>query len=71
MKKKSTKKIKSDKLKKLFNKHLEALDKIERAARFPIENPSIIILENSDWQIQKHESKNYPGAASFFLSAHI
>jgi len=56
--------------KSLLKRHPTALDRINRVKRFPIQEPTQILVETTDWHLQPNDlCKRYPGAASFMLAA--
>jgi hypothetical protein len=69
MKKKTEHTLQEASLEKLLKRHLGAAERIAQAGRFPLQEPVEIIVETTDWQMDRHSSKKYPGAASFILAS--
>jgi hypothetical protein len=51
----------------LLKRHSGAAERIERASRFPLQQPVKVIIQTTDWSTERRSSKQYPGAASFVL----
>lgn len=69
MDKKRIQTTQKDTLDLLLKKHPVAAERIARVDRFPLHEPIEVIVEMTDWRMERHSSKQYPGAASFMLTS--
>lgn len=56
-------------IEKLLKRHPGAAERIAQVGRFPLHEPVEVIVETTDWRMDRHSSKKYPGAASFILAS--
>lgn len=56
-------------LESLLKQHPIAVERLSRVSRFPLQDPFELIVETTDWRIERRTPKQYPGAASFSLTS--